>query len=216
MAVLDPESLALEVKCYACLTGQRTVEAVRAYLTAQIAGNASTPNQLVALATAAGYVKLSEKQLREAIIYFLCLNSGQNCTPSSLSAASVCYQCLSWRQFDAADVYLLAQAAGDNDSIEDITSGAIEAGWQNATIWQLMAVQAYLLSIIATGSVMDKNALATAIACFQCIGAVPFRAMEIYVLFFLNNPMPPVGNFRITSDGNFRITSDGSFRVVQP
>ena len=210
MAVLDPESLALEVKCYACLTGQRTVEAVRAYLTAQIAGNASTPNRLVALATAAGYVKLSEKQLREAIIYFLCLNSGQNCTPSSLSAASVCYQCLSWRQFDAADVYLLAQAAGNNDSIEDITSGAIEAGWQNATIWQLMAVQAYLLSIIATGSVMDKNALATAIACFQCIGAVPLRAMEVYVLFFLNNPMPPSsGAILLESGGHVLLESGG-------
>jgi hypothetical protein len=214
MSVLTPASLALASKCFSCLTGQRAVEAVKAYLVAEIAGNNSTPNQLVALATAAVYINLSEKQLREAIVYLVCSESGGDCSPETLAQESVCYQCLSWNQLDGGQIYLLAQAAGNTGSIESITGSAINFGWRKPSIKELLAVQVYLLSIIATGSVMDRNLLAGTVKCFQCIGARQLRAMEVYALFFLNNT-PPVGDEMGLENGGIMGLENGNIMGLE-
>jgi hypothetical protein len=175
MATCNPEALASTIECLLCIKGQRTSEAVKTWLVRQYMGNSSTPEQLWAAATAAGFGKLTLKQASQAIVYLVCAAGGGTCAPEALNAAAVSFQKFSWQQSQAAIIYFLATVTGEPINAETLTNSAVTLGFQNLPVKAMRQIQAYLLA----GN-MTPEALNVATECFQCVGQMELLAMETY------------------------------------
>ena len=175
----NPETLAGLISSLVKIKGDRTSEAVKTWLLAQLVGNNSTPESLWATTVTAGYNKLTSKQADQGIVYLVCTKAGGTCTPEALNAAAVSQQKFTWQQFQAAIIYLLAVAQGKTINAESFVNSAVKLGFQQLPVKAARQIQAYLLSVYAFGSLTPKQ-LNTKTVCWQCVGRRELLAQEVY------------------------------------
>jgi|SRR5579872_624603 len=175
----NPETLAGLIPSLVKLKCDRTSEAVKTWLLAQLVGNSATPESLWATTVAAGYNKLTLKQADQGIVFLVCHKAGGTCTPEALNAAAVSLQKFTWQQFQAAIIYLLAVAGNRTINAESFANSAVKLGFQQLPIKAMRQIQAYLLGVYAFGSRTPKQ-LNTDTACWQCQGQRELLAQEVY------------------------------------
>jgi hypothetical protein len=109
------------------------------------------------------------------------VNTEVNCSVQSLKTASVAYQKLSWRQWNASIIYLMATGLALPINVGAFLATAISLGWQKVPIKTQLGVQIYLLSNKILGSTVNVQTLATDASCFQCLGERELFAMEVFL-----------------------------------
>lgn len=104
------------------------------------------------------------------------------CNPETLTASSVCLQCIKGeRTSEAVKTWLIAKFTGNNQTPEQLWKSVVSAGYNKLTLKQALQAIVWLLCSIA-GGVCTPEAMNAASVAYQ---KMPWQAVQANIIYLL-------------------------------